>query len=97
MKKIELHNTDSFENVSLDIYLQADEKENVRNLGGRPVGTTIVEQKERKENYMRMMNEICKKYCEVKLTSRKMRVKKGEVEKLRTKQSKSIMLLQVYL
>ena len=67
--------------MSFDISIQVDEKENVRNLGGRPSGTTIVEQKEKKENYMRMMNKISKKYCDVKRTSSKSRVKKGEVEK----------------
>ena len=70
-------------NVVLFIYLQADEQGNVRNLGGRPVGTTIVEQKEKKGKYMRMMNEISQKYSDiVKRTSTTSRVKKGELEKI---------------
>lgn len=63
--------------------MQADEQGNVRNLGGRPVGTTIIEQKEKKGKYMRMMNEISQKYSDiVKRTSTTSRVKKGELEKI---------------
>ena len=33
-------------------------KERVKNLGGRPVGTSIQDQMRKKEVYVRMMNEI---------------------------------------
>ena len=51
-----------------------------RNLGGRPVGSTIPEKKKKKDDFIRMMNEITEKYCELKNTY--LKLPNGKVQKI---------------
>ena len=43
----------------------------VRNNGGRPSGTTLVDKKKKRERYVSMMNFLSKKYAQVRLTGTK--------------------------
>ena len=50
----------------------------MRNLGGRPKGSTIIQQREDKERYVSMMNDVAKEYTKVRLTTKK--VSNGQFE-----------------
>ena len=50
----------------------------MRNLGGRPKGSTIIQQREDKERYVSMMNDVAKEYTKVRLTMKK--VSNGQFE-----------------
>ena len=65
----------------LTIILKEREK-CVRNLGGRPVGTSIQDQMRKKETYGLMMNEICEKFLEVRRTSNMKRLGKGVLDRI---------------
>ena len=70
------------------------ERENcVRNLGGRPVGTSIQDQMRKKETYGLMMDEICEKYHEVRRTGGGMKqLGKGVLDRIINEAHKSMML-----
>ena len=52
----------------IDIFLWILQEIPSRNLGGRPVGSTIPEKKKKKDDFIRMMNEIAEKNGELKHT-----------------------------
>ena len=65
----------------LTIILKEREK-CVRNLGGRPVGTSIQDQMRKKETHGLIMNEICEKFLEVRRTSDMKRLGKGVLDRI---------------
>ena len=51
----------------------------MRNLGGRPKGSTIIQQKEDKQKYFSMVNYLSEEYAKVRLTNQKIHKSQFEV------------------
>ena len=64
--------------ILIDIFLWILQEIPSRNLGGRPVGSTIPEKK--KDDFIRMMNKIAEKYGELKHTY--LKLPNGKVNKI---------------
>ena len=52
--------------------LQGGEQQHQRKLGKRPIGSTIYQKKKKNDMYVSMVNEISKKYDDLKRTNRKL-------------------------